>query len=170
MSAVKRHTYNLRKRNCKRKHSIDDRKRSSNVSYIQALPNEILLHIFSYLNIHDLYYNVRLVCRRWHHLSMLSSSWKRISVGNNISRHVLNNWIRFSPVIRHIQISDRTDVNFILETASQHLGQLKSITINNNWDSQENFRIRSETLCNVMTRCQKIEEIVLGRIKIRLKK
>lgn len=171
MSDAPRHSYNLRERNPKRKHSPEESsvktKRFRTFSYIEALPNEILLQIFSYLSVNDLYYNVRRVCSRWQQLSMLSPSWRRVSAGNNIPTEDLHNWIQFSPVIRHIQISDRTDADFILEAVSKHLTKLKSITINNCWGSPQKICIRSQTLCKLMTKCEKLEEITFGKVKIR---
>lgn len=172
MSGAKKHSYNLRERNPKRKHPPEEdsveKKRPRTVSCIERLPNEMLLHIFSFLNANDLYYNVRPVCRRWKQLSMLSSNWKRVSAGNEIPRHVLHNWIQVFPKISHIHISDRTDADFILDAVSKHLTQLKTITIDNCTSSPEKSRLRCKTLCKLFTQCEKLEKITLCGVKFHL--
>jgi hypothetical protein len=172
MLCLEKNPYNLRnKQGSKRKYapteSVVERKRLRNFDYIASLPDEILLHIFSYLDTDDLYYNVRLVCRKWRRTAMLSSAWKDVRAGNDIPTHILSNWIQFSPVIKHFRISDRNDADVILEAVSKHSSHLESITIENCWGSSEKIPIQSQTLCKLLTRCKKLGKINFERVKIR---
>lgn len=162
-------SYALRSRTCKRKHTDDvnpARKRLRSFDHMSTLPNEMLLHIFSYLDVKDLYFNVRGVCQRWSQLAMLPSSWKSITVDNDVPTEVLLNWIRSSPVsCKHLKISNRVDIDIILEAVSKHARQLETLTIENG--EIEQVAIRSVTLCNLITRCEKLEKIIFEKVKIR---
>ncbi|XP_008201489.1 uncharacterized protein LOC103315199 isoform X1 [Tribolium castaneum] len=171
MLCLEKSPYNLRNKGPKRKHAPDEgsieRKRLRNFDYIAALPDELLLYIFSYLDVKDLYYNVRLVCRKWRRIAMLSSAWKSIMAGNEVPTHVLHNWIQSSPVIKHFRISNRNDADVILEAVSKHSNHLESITIENCWGSSQKISIQSTTLCKLLTRCKKLGKINFERVKIR---
>lgn len=163
-------TYNLRKRNCKQKPISDklimEGKQLQKFDHMAGLPDEILLYIFSFLDVNNLYYNVRLVCPRWSRLSMVSSPWKNVTVDNEVSTQVLQNWIQFSPIIKHIQMSNRYDADIILEAMSKYSNHLESLTIYNCWGSTEKMSLRSIILCNLLSRCKRLRKINLERVKI----
>ncbi|RZC35359.1 F-box-like domain containing protein [Asbolus verrucosus] len=173
MLCCEKNPYNLRnKQSCKRRQSFGgetavEKKRLRSFDHITSLPDEILLHIFSYLKREDLYYNVRSVCRRWNRIAMFSSSWKEVIAGNEIPTGVLSNWLHFSPVIKHFRISDRNDADVILEAISKSPSHVESITIINCWGSSRKLSIRSNVLCNLLTRCKKLGRINFENVKIR---
>lgn len=133
---------------------------------ISDLPEEILLHIFSFLNVRDLYSNVRLVCLKWQRLSKVASSWKTVTVGSKLPTQELHNWIQFSPNIRHLKINNRLDTDLILEAVSKHLSNLESISIETCWGSPKTVCVRGETLCKLLTSCNELKKINLVRVQI----
>lgn len=168
MSDLNNTSYALRSKTCKRKHPEEvtvSKRRLRSFDPAPSLPNEMLLYIFSFLDINDLYYNVRKVCPRWNLLAMSSWSWKKITVGPEVPTEVLLYWIQFSPVIRHLHLDNRTDVEIILKAVSKYARQLESLRIENGWINQ--IYIRSKALCNLVTRCTKLNKFYFENIKIR---
>lgn len=174
MLCVDKKSYNLRnRRSTKRKQIISeektiiDKKRLRNFDHITSLPDEILLVIFSFLSIEDLYFNVRPVCRKWRRLSMIASAWSNINVGNDIPTNILKNWIQFSPVIKRFKISNRNDADVILNNISKFSTNLQVIIVENCWGSEQRVQIHSGVLCNLLVRCKKLVKIHFERVKIR---
>lgn len=164
-------SYNLRKRKSKWKDYPAElnvaKKRLKGFDHISKLPNETMLNIFSFLDAEDLYHNVRGVCKKWRQLSMLSSSWRSVRVDNEVPTQVLLHWINLSPVIKHLKITNRKDTEIILDALSKHASHLETLTIENCWGSLRKIWIRSTILCNLVTRCKKLQKIILERVKIR---
>ncbi|KAG5878783.1 hypothetical protein JTB14_036332 [Gonioctena quinquepunctata] len=55
------------------------------------LPDEMFLHIFSFLSTEELYRVVRSVCKRWFLLSSTPSLWKKITAEEELPYKVLHN-------------------------------------------------------------------------------
>ncbi|XP_063908679.1 uncharacterized protein LOC135126582 [Zophobas morio] len=144
--------YNLRNQaGHKRKAPINtqlpiEKKRLRNFDHINSLPNEILLYIFSFLHIEDLYFNVRPVCTRWHAIAMMSSAWTNVSASRNIPTHIVKRWIQSSPLIKRFKISNRNDADVIVENVAKYSALLESITIEDCWGSPERIYLRSSAL------------------------
>lgn len=79
------------------------------------LPNEILCKIFSYLNVQKLFFDIRLVCKRWSQVSMSPELWTKICVKNNIPTQILCKWIESSNLLKEIFMENRNDANIITE-------------------------------------------------------
>lgn len=171
MITLKQHSYNLRKRHYKQENLLDEdsveTKQICKLDTTAVLPDEMLLHIFSFLTVEDLYFNIRHVCQRWCRLSKVASSWKTLVADDKFSSHVLLDCIKFSPVIKHIQICNRYDADIILNAVSKYLNQLESIVVQNCNGSAENVYIQSTILCKLVIRCKKLGKIILDNVDIR---
>lgn len=161
------------KENSKRKHPIStdednvQNKRICKIDHAALLPDEMLLHIFSFLDVRDLYYSVRGVCKRWYRMSMLSTCWRNITVDSQVPTKVLQNWIQYSPIIRHIHMSNRNDVDIILEAMVKYSSRLKSISIERCRGSSNKTSILSNTMCKLLTKCKNLGTINLEYVEIR---
>ncbi|KAL8588837.1 hypothetical protein ACOMHN_011553 [Nucella lapillus] len=82
---------------------------------LYALPEEVLLKIFSYLQPEDLMFGVRRTCHYFHDLSLEPSLWTHVTVTN------------FSPEILFSVDADRPVSNFVCEKFYRKLLQQKCI-------------------------------------------
>lgn len=94
---------------------------SRNKTHINQLPSEILLKIFSYIDISELFKNVRCVCRRWKLLALVPTLWKSIDVDNSIPSSILELWIRNSSLLNSFSAQNRNDLNFIFELVNSKI-------------------------------------------------
>lgn len=144
--------------------TVEACKRKS-TDHIDNIPDEILYCIFSHVPQVDLYFNVRLVCKRWQRLAADPYLWKTIAVSNNVATEVLSEWIKSAPFLTTLSLSNRNDVNRIAEDTSKHAKKLEKIEIINCWGSERSSVIYSKHLCNLVTRCPKLCTFNFARIK-----
>ncbi|VEN44539.1 unnamed protein product, partial [Callosobruchus maculatus] len=78
-----------------------------------ALPNEVMVHIFSYLTHEELYKIARCVCKRWYLLVSSPVLWKRITVKQNVPSSVLLKWLENSPLLKELNLTGRGDIDFV---------------------------------------------------------
>lgn len=140
--------------------------RGQSNEHIDNLPDEILCSIFSYVPQVDLYFNVRLVCKRWQRIAADPFLWKKIEVSNDVPTEVLSKWIKTAPFLTNLSLSNRNDANTITEATSKHAKKLEKIEIINCWGSERTSTIYSKHLCNLVTRCPKLCTFNFSRIKI----
>lgn len=133
---------------------------------IDNLPDEILCDIFSYVPQTDLYFSLRLVCKRWQRLATDPFLWKTIKVSNDVPTEVLSEWIKTAPFLTNLSLSHRNDANTIAEATSKHAKKLEKIEIINCWGSERTSTIYSKHLCNLVTRCPKLSTFNFSKIKI----
>lgn len=165
--------YNLKNSKvCKRKGDFEKFsetpfKRSRNISNLVSLPKEILLYIFSYLSIEDLFFSVRSVCQRFYQTAKFAASWQDVIAENKLSTSNLVGMFKFSPIIKNISISNRNDADQILCAISKNLKNVESLTVKNCWGSKTNSYLGSTVLCRLLMRCKRLTNIRLECVKIR---
>jgi F-box domain. len=75
---------------------------------IMMLPNEILVMIFSYLDVHELSTSVAPVCKRWHSIAHSPILWRKLCFeGDGVSTEFAKRLITKSPQLSELIISDR---------------------------------------------------------------
>ncbi|KAK7794506.1 hypothetical protein R5R35_004723 [Gryllus longicercus] len=84
---------------------------------INVLPDEMILKIFSYLDIRDICFSVCAVCKRWNSLTYERTLWKSIKFicSNNMPLHCIENVLRHAPLLQAIELQWRTDVEIIIK-------------------------------------------------------
>ena len=83
-------------------------------SLLQILPDEIVLHIFSYLSFPDLVRNVSLVNRRFRHLSLDPSLWTRIMFPS--TKHKLLSLTEAHVILDRCSLLEKLVIKYILFT------------------------------------------------------
>jgi len=87
-------------------HSMNDKFTSE--PSIMMLPNEVLLMIFSYLNVHELSTSVAPVCKRWHLIAHNPILWRKLYFdGDRVPTEFAKNLLTKSPHLSELVISDR---------------------------------------------------------------
>lgn len=85
---------------------------------IEDLPVEIIIKIFSYLSLEDLYKNVRFVNYNWWCTASSPCLWTIIKAGPDISTNMLSNWLDMAPRLKTLVIDFRVDAGVILSKVS----------------------------------------------------
>lgn len=91
------------------------KKKSTKLSCIEKLPNEILCKIFASLPLKELFFNVRPVCRRWREVAMTPELWTKIEVENDIPTTVLSQWVKSAFLLKDLAMVNRNDANLMTE-------------------------------------------------------
>lgn len=155
-----------KRRNKSRVHSTKAKK-SKRTDYTSILPDEILIHIFSFLNHEELYGNVRAVCCRWYRLILTPSLWKTIRASSLVPTGVVCKWIEHSPLLRSISLIDRNDMNSVAEKLSSFSRNLESIVVENCWGTSKSRVIHGTTLCKMLRKCPKLAHFKFVNSNIR---
>lgn len=142
-------------------------KRLRFADYTLALPEEILIYIFSFLNHEELYKNVRCVCKRWYCLVSTPTLWKSITVDKHIPTEVLCKWIEHSPLLEEISFVNRNDMNTVAERVSRYSCNLQSIVVKNCWGNSRSNVIQGTHLCKMVKRCQHLNRFNFSQTLIR---
>ncbi|XP_071052780.1 S-phase kinase-associated protein 2-like [Onthophagus taurus] len=151
------HTKKYLKRKIPSPRTLIIRKRYTRASNnISILPDDVLLKIFSFFTTDELFFNLRLVCKRWKNLAMQPTLWKEIVASPLLPTNTLLNWIKSAPLLNSFAIENRNDTNVIAEELSKSCKHLESIKMQNCWGSTSNCLIQSGPLCNLVTRCSKL--------------
>ncbi|KAG5894423.1 hypothetical protein JTB14_019793 [Gonioctena quinquepunctata] len=99
------------------------------MDYTVLLPNEMMIHIFSFLSHRDLSKNARLVCGRWKELSYSPTLWKKVVVTNDIPSKVVLHWLENSPILHELILQERNDLVQIIQVISRFCTKLVTIKI-----------------------------------------
>jgi len=87
-------------------HSINDRFTSE--PSIMMFPNEVLIMIFSYLNVRELSTSVAPVCKHWHLIAHSPILWRKLCFdGDRVSTEFAKNLLTKSPHLSELIISNR---------------------------------------------------------------
>lgn len=99
---------------------------------INNLPNELMLHVFSWLPIEDLSLNVPHVCARWRKLSNEQFLWRhsKLICNKAMSLDIISQVLSNSPYLKCISIIDREDINVVLQVVSRYCKNLLELYIN----------------------------------------
>lgn len=127
--------------------------------HTRTVPDEILIHIFSYLTHEELYLTARAVCRRWNALVSTPSLWKSIRAHSGISTNMLCQWIEHSPLLRSIHLCHRKDMNIVVETLSIHSPNLEYFIAKSCWGTPRSTVIRGNFLCKLIRKCPKLTHV-----------
>lgn len=159
--------------------------------YISRLPNEMLIHIFSFLSVKDLTI-VRRVCRRWFVVTACPTLWKYIYADNNVPSDIICQWLRRSPLLKKltlrylVDVNNELEVNTIISHVSRYNKKIESIDIGRSRDMISNIwhcnkktqpinmyyawnrqMIKSKPLCLLMKNCKLLRFIRFNGIKIK---
>lgn len=86
---------------------------------IEQLPDEILVHIFSFLRAANLHFTVGKVCNRWRTIAYSPALWKTIEIGKREPLHVVTKWLeRYKYSLKGFSAEDRNDINTLLPQVS----------------------------------------------------
>ncbi|XP_018569914.1 uncharacterized F-box/LRR-repeat protein C02F5.7-like [Anoplophora glabripennis] len=141
-------------------------KRLRNCDYSASLPNEILLYIFSFLSHKELYKIARCVCKRWYMLTSSPVLWKKITAQNEVPSNILCKWIENSPLLKEVNLRERSDINTVTEKLSKYCKNLQSLKIENCRGTKNSSLVKSQNLCRLLTRCKYLNNLYFSGIKI----
>lgn len=86
---------------------------STTISY---LPDELLLLIFSYLNVPELHSIVIPVCRKWAQVASTSCLWHTVKVGPDVPTETVIKWLETAGYkLKTLKIKRRNDAEEILK-------------------------------------------------------
>ncbi|RZF42603.1 hypothetical protein LSTR_LSTR001398 [Laodelphax striatellus] len=87
---------------------------------INELPEELLLKIFSQLDILDISLNVVNVCHQWRQLAMNESLWRKLKFvcTNSMESYRIGAYLQRMPLLQRVQLQWRTDVDVIMSIVS----------------------------------------------------
>ncbi|KAL3277002.1 hypothetical protein HHI36_012364 [Cryptolaemus montrouzieri] len=164
--------YSLFSKMFKRKNSrkypknIVPAKRVRSSCYFDDLPPEIIVHIFSFIPIAELSKNICLVCKKWKKMLATPSLWKTIEADREVPTKILSKWVRDSPLLQQIHLSNRNDTDEIVSTIGKYSRNLQYIKLVNCLGSKASVCIKSKNLCRLMRRCRKLDTIHFSGVKI----
>lgn len=141
-------------------------KRLRNNDYFASLPNEILLYIFSFLSHHEMYTVVRCVCKRWYMLTSSPVLWKKITAKREVPSDILCKWIEHSPLLKEVNLKERTDINAVTEKLSTYCKNLQSLKIENSKGTSKSSLVKSKNLCRLLTNCKYLNNFYFSGVKI----
>lgn len=142
---------------------------------ILDLPNEMLLKIMSYLDIIDLYCNIRLVCRNWFRLAPCSTEWAKMQkleeieaeTENNLKSKILLIMLHLAGNnLKTLKLVERKDSSVILKKVAASNRKLECLHILACQGSARQLVIPSVPLCNLLGRCKSLQEISLVGSKV----
>nr|CAH7721178.1 unnamed protein product [Callosobruchus chinensis] len=158
-----------RKRHCERSEHEEGQddgipcKRFRPLDLFFSLPNEVMAQIFSYLTHEELYKTARCVCKRWYLLVSSPVLWKRITAQQNVPSSVLLKWLEHSPLLKELNLTGRSDIDFVTNKVSRCCKNLESLKIENSGPSK---LVRSSNLCRLLTKCKQLNNIYFSGVKI----
>ncbi|KAH1019241.1 hypothetical protein HUJ04_009087 [Dendroctonus ponderosae] len=132
-------------------------RRLRHTDHTKTLPDEILIHIFSYLTHEELYFSARAVCKRWSTLVPTPSLWRSITGHSGISTNMLCNWIEHAPLLKAIRLYHRRDMNIIVQTLAIHSPNLEYFIAKNCCGTSRSSVIRGNFLCRLIRKCPKLK-------------
>lgn len=141
-------------------------KRLRYFDHTTTLPDEILVYIFSFQTLEQLYRSTRCVCKRWYVLASSPLLWKRISVENEVPSDTLCGWIERSPLLKELTLKGRSDIDLVTEKLSKFCRKLESLKIENSKGKKKSSFIQSKHLCNLLTKCKFLNTIHFSGVKI----
>nr|CAI5848200.1 unnamed protein product [Callosobruchus analis] len=139
------------------------RKRFRHFTPFCVLPNEVMVKIFSYLTHEELYKTARCVCKRWYLLASSPVLWKKITAQQNVPSSVLFKWLEHSPLLKELNLTGRSDIDFVTNKVSRCCKKLESLKIENPGPSK---LVRSSNLCRLLTKCKQLNNIYFSGVKI----
>ncbi|XP_074039077.1 uncharacterized protein [Leptinotarsa decemlineata] len=148
------------------KYEVIPCKRLRNLDYSAILPDEILLHIFSFLNNEELYRIARCVCKRWYLLTSSPVLWKKITAKGEVPSKVLCDWLKHSPLLKELILEERDDINMIAQVASKFSKNLQSLKVENTRAKRKMPTVLSKSLCRLLTSCKYLNNLHFSGVKI----
>lgn len=89
--------------------------RHRGVITIDSLPNEILLHVFTFLNVYDLNERVIPVCKKWSTVAKTSTLWHTIKAGPEVPTATVIKWLEIAGRnLKTLKIKRRNDAEEVL--------------------------------------------------------
>ncbi|CAL4166401.1 unnamed protein product, partial [Meganyctiphanes norvegica] len=101
-----------------------------NNSFIEIIPDEVMLFIFSFFNIEQLCNKVAPVCRRWYTLANDPSLWLKLDL--SFDAHSNQNMFRIiekSPHLLSLKLSSSENGSDLLKAVAKNCCRLKELTI-----------------------------------------
>ncbi|XP_054270784.1 F-box/LRR-repeat protein 2-like isoform X1 [Macrosteles quadrilineatus] len=83
---------------------------------VNSLPNEILLEVFSYLDVYDISISVMYVCKRWNIVARDSMLWNNLvfKVDGTMSPSKFKGIVHHLKFLKHVTLRSRKDTNDII--------------------------------------------------------
>lgn len=99
--------------------------------YINCLPNEILLHIFSFLSVRELCISVVPVCTTWRDLAKDKTLWTNLvfSFQHRVERERIKSLLTASPLLVSLELQSREDGGDLLLHAAASCPKLQELTV-----------------------------------------
>lgn len=87
-----------------------------------SLPNELVLKVFSYLDVADISLSVSRVCKLWNILSYDTLLWKnlRLIVHKGMELEYVLNLLPHLPLLKRLTLQWRTDTEYIIKALCEH--------------------------------------------------
>jgi hypothetical protein len=130
---------------------------------IKDLPPEIMLEIFEYLNDKELYHSVAPVCKQWFELTKRPVLRRELAFsGHTAPTAKARGLIRSSPFLRKLPLKGRNDCDILLSNVLASNRDIKTIEIVSCKGSPRREQVRSDILCGIIQRCQKLCKLVVA--------
>uniref|UniRef100_A0A0A9ZAR8 F-box/LRR-repeat protein 7 n=1 Tax=Lygus hesperus TaxID=30085 RepID=A0A0A9ZAR8_LYGHE len=130
---------------------------------IDVLPDEVLLHIFSYLTVSEIKWKIAFVSRRWNALSKNDSLITSLEFGPNLSTEVIIGVLRSASHLQTLRLYSRRDANEILGEVAVSNKKLLCLKISSQRESSRMADISTETVLHTLRSCPKLNKLVLKR-------
>ncbi|XP_045469312.1 uncharacterized protein LOC123676986 [Harmonia axyridis] len=141
-------------------------KKLRSTCYFDDLPQEIIVHIFSFLPGIEITKNISLVCKKWNQISSTPSLWKHIRADQQVPTNILLKWVQNSPLLRELHLSHRNDTDEIVRAVGKSSRNLQFIKIVDCWGSQKSMCIKSKHLCDLLKKCKRLDTFHFSGVKI----
>lgn len=129
---------------------------------ITDLPPELLLEIFSWLGVRDLYENVPPVCKKFDILARHPSLWMELSFRKeSIPTSLACKLLHRSPLLRRLILKDRLDSDAILRQvykSNRHIETIKMVSCRG---SMRKYEVNGKILKRILEVCPKLFNLEL---------
>ncbi|XP_030751831.1 S-phase kinase-associated protein 2-like [Sitophilus oryzae] len=137
------------------------------LNYTLLIPDEILVHIFSFLSHQELFDSVKCVCSRWFRVVCTPTLWKTISADNSIPTNSLCGWLEHAPLLKKASFLNRNDMNFIINKISKYTPRLQTIIVKNCWGNDKSNVIQAKALYKLVNKCESLNNFVFAETRIK---
>ncbi|PNF42502.1 hypothetical protein B7P43_G08758 [Cryptotermes secundus] len=138
------------------------KKSGSSQINITDLPPELLLEIFSWLGVRDLYERVPLVCKKWDILARHPSLWMELSFRyKDIPTSLACKLLHRSPLLRRLILKRRRDSDAILRQVYKSNRRIETIKMISCRGSMRKKEVNGNILKGILEVCPKLFNLEL---------
>jgi hypothetical protein len=129
---------------------------------IKNLPPELLLEIFSWLGVRDLYEHVPLVCKKFDILARHPSLWMELSFREkSVPTSLACKLLHRSPLLRRLILKDRLDSDAILRQVYKSNRRIETIKMVSCRGSMNKYEVNGKILKRILEVCPKLFNLEL---------